>query len=98
MAIDAVLPPSDTRIRCIAKFITTHKDVIDDPTKLAKLVFSKHPSISVEDGTKKIQQALEYYKDCFSATQSALCKDRGTYFSNNTVIFYITTFSLERKS
>ena len=98
MAIDAVLPPSDTRIRCIAKFITTHKDAIKDPTKLAELVFSKHPSISLEDGTKKVQQALEYYKDCLSATQSALCKDRGKYFSNNIVIFCITTFFLERYS
>ena len=77
MAIDSVLPPTETRIRCIAKFIASHKEEIENTTKLAEQVFSKHPSISVEEGAKKLQKAIDYYKDCLTATKSAVCKKKG---------------------
>ena len=72
-----MLPQSEVRLECVAKFIVTNREEIKDIKKLAQLVFGKSSSLSVEEGIEKLEKIIGYYSDFLQASKSAVCEEKG---------------------
>ena len=75
--LEAVLPPSEVRLRCVAKFLRENVNELDDVDTLATRVFGKATNITVEEGKVKLKTVIEYFKDILRASRSAPCKIEG---------------------
>ena len=71
MILEAVLPPSEVRLRCVAKFLAEKQDQVDDIDALAAIVFGKATNITVSEGKRKLKIVIDYYKDILHALGSA---------------------------
>ena len=74
---EAVLPPSEVRLKCVAKFLHDKRDELEDIDSLANIVFGKSTNISVEAGAKKLKTVIEYYKDILKASNSSVYEFEG---------------------
>jgi len=72
--LEAVLPPSEVRLRCVAKFLRENVNELDDVDTLATRVFGKATNITVDEGKVKLKTVVEYFKDVLRASRSAPCK------------------------
>ncbi|XP_057297054.1 constitutive coactivator of PPAR-gamma-like protein 1 [Hydractinia symbiolongicarpus] len=76
LSCDAVLPPSEVRLKCVAKFL--HSISVDDRDvdNLAKLVFSESKNITINKGAEKLKKIIDFYKDNLDASLSSICNEK----------------------
>lgn len=68
---DAVLPPSDLRIKCVANFVSEKRDEIKDLKWLSKLIFENSSKLNVEEGVQRLKGLIDYYKDILNASKAS---------------------------
>lgn len=89
-----MLPPSEVRLKCVAKFLHNKQDELDDINTLAEIVFGKSTNISVEDGAKKLKVIIGYYQDILEASNSSEVK----YDGKKDLVFSLHCFFIEVSS
>eukprot|EP00111_Clytia_hemisphaerica_P004236 TCONS_00012098-protein len=72
---DAVLPPSELRLKCVIKFIQDNRERITDIKWLSEQVFEKSTKLSVEEGEQRLKDIIEFYKDILLASKASRIKN-----------------------
>ena len=68
---DAVLPPSELRLKCVIKFIKENRDKMKDIKWLTNFLFENSSKISMGEGESKLKEVLCYYEDVLLVSKAS---------------------------